>query len=648
MNRQSLRHPSAAQRTFQSRDRNGAGRHKALMACTLTLTLVYAQQPIAPIRPQTNILIRPYLPAEIPQARTNNSSRLQSLLRAGAIYLTAQDAIALAIENNIDLEVARYNPLIADWRLERSQAGGALPGVPSGASQAGSVASGQGVQGSQSAAGVQGGGGGGGNGGGGNATVTQIGPVTQTLDPIIQQTSTFSHTSTPQSNSTQSLTSNLIQDSRAYSTQIQEGFLSGGQVTFKGSENYLRENARSDILNPSYAPNLSFSFQHALLRGFGVAVNARSITVARMNRQTSDLNFKSSLISVVNTVLDTYYRLAASYEDVKAKRNALAVADTLLKNVLRQIELGSVAPPEEITSQNLIVTAKQDIVNSQATLDQLEVSLKNLLSRNGSADPVLGPARIVPVDNLAMPDDDNVGELSDLVKEARANRVELAIDKANIESSKVSLLGTRNGVLPNAQVFGGESQAGLAGQAQVIGPRGANPYFVGGLATGIGQVLRRNFPTERGGVFASAPIGNHQAIADQTIDELSLRQTELSAQKRSAQIEVDIQNGLIALRQARVQYEAARKNRQLQDQLVTAEQKKYELGASIPTNVVQTQRDLANSQSTELASLTSYIRARVGLDRTLGRTLEANHIKIEDALAGRVAAGLNPAAAPQP
>src|SRR5450432_3285551 len=172
---------------------------RPIVAIFLAGVMMYGQQPvgvsIAPVRPQRNVVLRPYLAPSIPEARLSNSARIQSLIRAGALYLTAQDAIALALENNIDIEVARYNPLISDWRLERAQAGGALPGVPGGASQAGQVASGQGVQGSQSAAGVQGGGGGGnGAGNSGNATVTQIGPVTQTLDPILQQTTTFSHT----------------------------------------------------------------------------------------------------------------------------------------------------------------------------------------------------------------------------------------------------------------------------------------------------------------------------------------------------------------------------------------------------------------------------------------------------------------------
>ena len=614
---------------------------RKVLACalSLTITLAYAQPPadvtIAPVRPKANILIRPYLSPYIPDIRPNNSDLLRSLVRGGAIYLTAQDAVALAIENNIDLEVARYNPLISDWRLERSEAGGALPGVPSGASQAGAVANGQGVQGSQTAAGVQGGGNGSAGARSTNASITQIGPVTQTLDPIIQQTSVFSHTSNLYANVTVSQTPNLIDGTRVYNTQIQQGFLAGGQLTLKATDNYLKENSPTDLLNPSWAPSLSISFQQSLFRGFGTAVNARNITVSRTNRRLSDLSFQQTVISTVAQVLDIYYNLAAANEDVASKRNITQVAGTLLESVQRQVQLGSVAEPELLTSQNLIVTSQQDLVNSQATARQLEISLKNLLSRTGNADPILGPARIVTVDKLVMPADDGLGEFSELVKEARANRVEFVIDRGNLESSRTSLLGTRNGILPNVQAFATETQVGLGGPAQINGFRGPDPYFIGGLSTGVLQILRRNFPSEQGGVFAAVPIGNRAALADQAIDELTLRQSELAAQKRMAQVEVDIQNGVIALRQARVQYEAATKNSQLQRELLEAEQKKYELGASIPTAVVQVQRDLTTSQSSELGALSSYIRARVTLDRTLGRTLETTHVTLEQAMSGR-------------
>ncbi len=264
---------------------------RSLSVALCLSSMTWAQQvSIEPIRPRAPFIVRPYRAPEVPPIRAGNSERLRALVRAGALYLTAQDAIALALENDIDLEVARYNPLISASQLQRAEAGGALPGVPSGASQAGSVASGQGVVGSQAAAGVSGGGGAGGASRTSNATITQVGPVTQTLDPAFQETTVFSHTSQPQANVVQSLTTVLVSNTKVFNASVQQGFLSGGSVTVNYTDHYLRENAPSDLLNPSVAPSLSLSFQHNLLRGFGVAVNARNITVSKMNLKTTDLN----------------------------------------------------------------------------------------------------------------------------------------------------------------------------------------------------------------------------------------------------------------------------------------------------------------------------------------------------------------------
>jgi len=218
---------------------------------------------IAPQRPTTPFL-RWYQAPVTPPIRLGDSQRLPQLIRAGVLYLTARNAITLALENNIDLEIARYGPLLADWNLTRSKAGGALPGVPSGASQAGAVAAGQGVAGSQQAAGVTAGGPSTG-GASTNATVSQIGPVAQTLDPSIQEATTFSHLSRPQFNTTQSGNPLLILTTHAITGSYQEGFLFGGNVTLSYADHYLKENAPTDFLNPSVAPSLTLNFRQNLL-----------------------------------------------------------------------------------------------------------------------------------------------------------------------------------------------------------------------------------------------------------------------------------------------------------------------------------------------------------------------------------------------
>ena len=618
-------------------------RATATTLCYLcSIALLRAQQPaIEPVKPAVPAIVRPYLAPEIPPIRVANSGRLRDLTRAGILYLTAQDAIALALENNIDIEVARYSPLVSTWQLERAQAGGALPGVPSNASQAGSVASGQGILGSRAAAGVSTNAANNNGNGAGNATISQIGPIAQTLDPSIQGSSTFSHTTTPQADVVQSLLPILISNTRVYTGSYQEGFLTGGAINVSYSDHYLNENAPTDVLNPSVAPNLSFAFQHNLLQGFGVAVNARNITVAKMNLKISDLNFKTQVIGTVTNVLNLYYALVADYEDVRAKKSALEAAQRFYQESQQRLQLGSLSPLDVTTAESQAASSQNDLVVSQTNLAQQELQLKNALSRTGVMDPVLASVEIMPLDQIVIPEKDDLPPIKELVARALANRSDLAAERASIETAEVSALGTKNGVLPSLQVFGAESQAGLAGTPKTVTAAGvtetANPYFIGGIGTALSQVFQRNFPTERIGAFIQAPVFNRQAQADAGIDQLQLRQTQLTTQRDLNQVAVDVSNYVVALRQARARYAAAAQNRILQQQLLDAEQEKFSLGASTPYNVIQQQRDLAAAQSTEIAALAAYGNARVALDQTLGATLETNHVSIEDARADKSA-----------
>lgn len=617
----------------------GRGRRAvAILLCGFwPLSSALAQQAsIEPERPRASILIRPYLPTELPPVRLVNSGRLSELIKAGKLYLTAQDAIRLALENNIDLEVARYNPISSEWKVERAKAGGALPGVPNSQSQAGSVASGQGVAGSQAAAGVSPTGNNAGTGNAGNATIAQIGPVTQNLDPSILESSAFSHKSNPQPNSVQSQVTNLITNTRFLSVAVQEGSLTGGTATLTYKDNYLNENAPSDVLNPTSAPNLALSIQHNLLRGFGTAVNARQITIAKINLATSDLNFKTQVMSTVANVLNAYYALAADYEDVKAKQGAFDTAKTSFSENTERVQLGALAEVDAITSEGLVASTQNDLIVAQTAAQQQALQLKNLISRTGVSNRLLADAELVPVDKLSMPEKDELPPVADMVQKALATRSDLLAARANVTTLETSALGTKNGLLPSAQVFGAASQAGLAGDPRTVRGRGPDPYFIGGIGTGLGQMFRRNFPTENIGTFASVPMRNRQAQADYGIDELQLRQTELLNQKTFNQVGVDVMNAVVALRQTRGRYEAAVQNRILEEKLLDAEQRKMKLGSSTPYNVVQQQRDLSNAQSTELAALVSYNNARVSLDQTLGTTLETNHISIAEARSGIV------------
>ncbi|MBV8830773.1 MAG: TolC family protein [Acidobacteriaceae bacterium] len=634
------------------------------LVCALSGAPILAgqmQTSIGPERPDVNIFVRPYTAREIPPIRLANSTRLRDLVRAGKLYLTVQDAVALALENNIDLEIARYNPLINASQLERAQAGGPLPGVPSSASQAGTVAAGQGVSGSQAAAGVSLTGNTSNNNANITSTISQIGPVTPTLDPTFQLTQTFSHRSSPQPNTVVSDVLNLIQNTRNFNTSLTQGLITGGQVSVSFKDSYLNENAPTDVLNPSSATVLQISAQQNFLQGFGIGVNSRNITVAKANLNVGDLQFKAEVISTVANTLNLYYGLVADYEDVKAKQSAVQVAQQFYENNQKQVQVGAMAPLDVTTAEAQVASAQQDLVVSQTNLDQQQVALKNALSRNGLFDPLLADVQVIPLDHIEVPEKDNLPPLSELINTALRNRTDIGVDKINLENAKTSALGTMNGVLPQLAGIAAASSQGLAGQQRIVpvprfgtpgetnrpglGPCPDNPkvlcefpdpYFIGGIGTALGQTFRRNFPTQHAGGFLSAYARNQQAQADYAIDQLSLKQTELENLRSTNQITVDVSNQVVGLQQARIRYQAAVHNRILQQQLLDAEQKKFALGASTTFNVVQQQRDLETAQSSEIAALVTYSNAHITLDEALGITLETNHVSLKEAQEARV------------
>jgi outer membrane protein len=618
------------------------------LCCTIWLSSAWGQSPtIKPVKPQARMFWRPYLAPDVPPIRLNNSGWMKDLIRAGNLYLTVQDAIAMVLENNIDIEVARYDPIAAVWQIQRAEAGESLPLSLNPSSLVGSAAPGQGVAGIETSAGVsstQ-------NGNtavsrSANVTISPVGSVVQSYDPVFQEASVLSHTSLPEFDTLVSFAPVLVSSAHASTGSLQEGFLSGGSIAVTYSDHYLNENARSDLLNPSVAPSLSLSFSHNLLRGFGVAVNARNITVAKINQGISDLNFKLRLINAVAQTLQLYYGLVAEYEDVKAKQSSLELAQALYEDNKRQLEVGALTTLDVTTAEAQVAADQRDLLTSQSALLLQEIQLKNLLSRTGSADPVLRDVGIVPMDRIVIPPHDDLPPIETMVQQALTNRADLAIEKAQIEAAEVSALGTKNGILPALQVFGSEADTGLAGTRRTITvgktTETTNGFFAGGTGTALGDVFRRDFPVDRAGASLHATVFNRQAQADYGADQLTIRQEQLTNQKDINQVQVDLMKSIMMLQQARGRYEAAVKYRILEKQLLDSEQEAYSVGKSTSYNVMQMQRGLAGAEDAEVGAMAAWISAVIQLDETRGITLETNHVSIAEAKAGQVTRSTTP------
>src|SRR5580700_10216487 len=353
------------------------------------------------------LLVRSYLPTSTPPVELRNSDHLHSLIRAGRLYLTVQDAIAVAIENNLDLEVDRYGPLNAEWLLQRAAAGGPLRGVTNGSTLVNQATSGQGVAGSQAAAGLSQNNTGtaGGNGG---AIISQIGPVTQTLDPALQNATVFSHVTTPEPITIQSGTAALVDTHHVVNTLLQQGLLSGGYVQVSANESYLKENAATDLLNPSVAPVVQIYIRHNLLQGFGTGVNGRFIRVAQKNLQGAQETFRSQLLNVVANVLNLYWDLVTDHDGLTVRQRAVDQAQKFYDDTRKQIELGVIPRFEASRAQSGLSNSRQLLSIAQATAQQQESLLKNAISRNGLEDPLLDAAEVMTLDHIEVPEQENL------------------------------------------------------------------------------------------------------------------------------------------------------------------------------------------------------------------------------------------------
>jgi outer membrane protein TolC len=606
----------------------------AFLVLSLTAGSAFAQSQIridAPVEHRGSFLTRRYEARQIPPVNLANSSRLESLIKSGNIYISSQDVVALVLENNIDIEVQRYGPLLAREVLRRAQGGGLLRSVGQGVAAGPTSVSLAGVSVNTNGAPAV-------SGGGVNSSVlTQLGPTIPTFDPSITAFSNFAHTTTPQSNTLLTGVQALVFDTRLFQATYTQNSHFGTSASLSYTSQYQKVNSAFFSLNPYTNANIDLTVTQNLLNGFGRAVNNRNILVQKNNIKVTDLQFKQQVVTTVTAALNIYWDLVSFNEDLKARQQEVGTAQQLLENNQKQVQIGTLAEIEVTRALSQLYAAKQDLLISQTNLLQQETVLKNMLSRQGVATSDLAETHVIPLDKIVIPERDDVRPLDELVSKALSNRVEIQTDRINLESNKANLAGIRNALRPTLQAFAELTNNGLSGDPTPFGlAQGTTNIFAGGFSNALEQIFRRNYPNYSAGISLNIPLRNRAAQADYVTSVIEMRQNELTLQKQMNQVRLDVQNAVIGMQQARARFDAAVQARKLSQQTFEGDRRKYELGASTSYQVVQDQRDLASAQSSEVQAMANYSHARIALDQALGDTLEVNHISLEEAMAGKV------------
>ena len=616
----------------------------AVFLCLLLVTPNLSADP-----PAWRRVTYPYIQQETPPVDFTNTPRIRQLLRAGNLYLSLNDAIALAIENNLDIELQRYSIPISGSEVQRAKGGGVLRGlafnlaeVPTGVGgpasplvtnaaapsiSVGSVPTNPSELGvlsePQTNLSVQ-----------GNIPLT-TGPLIPLFDPALIGLFNSTHQTTPQTNpfvvGTSALVSNITQANAGYV----QGFGPGTSVSVAFNNSRQTINSTRTAYSPFTTSSFGFTVTQPLLRGFGLAVNRRFIRIANNERRIADLLLRQQLIATVYGVVRLYTDLVALYEDVKVKEGTLTSADKLYADTKARVDEGTQAPIELTRANAQVYAIRQELINARGLLEEQEAIVKNVITRRSSDDLDVLNARVIPTDTIEVPATDQLRPLQDLLSQAFTSRPDLAQAGVQIENSQISLEGSRNALLPEIDLVGVAQNNALAGEINPLATTPADPRFIGGYGSALEQLATRKYPTYGVGLQLTLPLRNRVAQADFARDQLQVRQTQIRYEQLRKQAQLEVEDAIVAMRRARSSYEAALQTQALQQESLEAEHAKFEVGASTSFFVIQYESFLAQAKSTVVVAKSAYLKARAALERATGSILEDNHVAIDSAIRGR-------------
>jgi outer membrane protein len=598
--------------------------------------------------------IGPYTARHLAAPNLANTARIDQLMHDGKLHLSLNDAIALALENNLDIAIARYNLNIADTDILRARAGASTLGVNTGIVQntpGGGVGGLGGQVGSGTGGTTLGAGGAGAGAGGLVGSTLGLGPLVASFDPVVTGTlqedrfhilpsSTFSPAS-PQNTTTGNFS---YQQGFSWGTNLLVGFNNTRVAT---------GDAPFSPLSPQLNSSFKFQVTQHLLQGFGVAANNRFIRIAKNNRELSDVAFRLQVITTVNQIQSMYWDLVYAYENVRVQKESLAFAEKTLSDTKKQVEIGSLAPIEVVRSQSTVAQDQQALTVALTNLQLEQLLMKNALSRT-LRDQNLAGAEVIPTSTMELPESEPVQPTQDLIADALRHRADLVESRIQLNTTEISNKAVRSALLPTLDLFAYYGGAGLGGSQnpanvcvtpQQFGCATANPNPDLGqspLASNVGyggtlnQLINSAAPDKGVGLQLNIPLRNRAAQAVQIRSELEYQQAQMRLQQIENQISIEVRNAQFGVEQNRASVASARAAVDYAKQSLDAEQKKYQFGTSTTTLVLQTQSALATAESTLMSAMAAYEKARVELDRATGVTLDHAGISIDDAAKGQV------------
>ena len=576
----------------------------------------------------------------VPEPALANSPRLDRLVREGKLYLSLKDAIDLALENNLDLAIARYNLPIANTDILRTQAGGFFRGVNTGVVQ-GTPGGGVGGFGT----GAPGAGAGGTTSGAGGAGAGASGLVQSTLgagtavssyDPFVTASIGDEHQTSPVVNQALYGVPSLQLNTGQFNVNYSQAFATGTSIGFAFTNSRQTTNSPFFTLSPTLTSAYRFTIQQELLAGFGFGPNLRYLRIASNNKKISDIAFKDQVIATVTQIQNMYWDLVSAYEQTQVNEQSSAFAQQTLENARKQLKLESIPEMDVLRAEAEGSRRDQELTVARTSLQLQETLMKNAITKSLD-DPVLEAMPIIPTDRMETIQPKAIPPIQDLISEALHGRPELAESDVDLVNRQISRRAARNALLPSLSLVGFYSGAGLAGTLNPVCTQNCTTNVPVDFGGALGHAFNNSSPDYYVGLNLNIPLRNRVAKADQYRSELEYRQAELRMEQLKKQVRIEVRNAQYAVEQTGARVQAARKARDLAQRTFDITKKEQELGAGSSYQTLSAQRDLALAELDLVTALTIFEKAKVELDRATGATLEHNGIQLQNAVTGVVA-----------
>ena len=400
----------------------------------------------------------------------------------------------------------------------------------------------------------------------------------------------------------------------------------GGNLSVSWNNNRTETTNTFSSFNPSFRSAFAATYTQPLLRGFQIDNNRQQLQVTQINRDISEVDLRQTVTNTLANVRSAYWDLAYSVATVDVQQQALDLAEQLVRDNQVRVEIGTLAPIDVIQAQSEAAARRQTLAQAEQNLQTAELALKRLIV-DGTEDD-LWSAELRPVDRPVVTQ--GPINIEAAVTLSLDQRTDLSRARRQQDINRLNVRVLRNNTLPALDLVGTYQLQGQGGTRFLRTGLGGNVTTIipGGFGDAAGQLVGADFPTWTFQLQLSYPIGNSSADAALERAHLQLRQTEAQLAQIELQVATEVTNAALQIGSIQRRIEAARAARELTEEQLAAEVSKFEVGMSTNFFVVQAQRDLATAQDTELRALLDYQKAVIEFERVQQTSLGGAGISI--------------------